>query len=218
MAEKAPRAESPSPSGAKYVNADDLSCKSGERVSCALAGRPVDGLVGVDDADERGRKYLKTLYKFSGGYPTEVALNLLPNGRVKRIVSFADGYREGPTLTYYDKASPEGDYLPESLVFYARGQRDGMSFSLDEGGRLTTVVDSYSQGKINGVVCSLYPDGSVRSLQEYAKGDPLGRSEEFSQGERSSDYHWAPSVMDDAMREIGRAARPLMRELRAIQR
>jgi antitoxin component YwqK of YwqJK toxin-antitoxin module len=103
------------------------------------------------------------------------------------------------------------------VFFFSQGAMDGMSFSLDQQGRLKKVVDHYVAGQIEGVVCDLYPDGSVKTLTRYSGGEVVGPRENFRAGERASDYDWAISALEETLAETNRNASSILKDFRNIE-
>ncbi|MDR1084173.1 MAG: hypothetical protein LBP22_04770 [Deltaproteobacteria bacterium] len=203
---------------ARFIDRSGLNCSDDAIEICKTKnGRLVDGLVGTMSTQKSsGRKYLRKLANYKSGRAEGVSLTLFPDGQVQWLQSYVNGYLQGTGIRFYPQSvKAEGDGV-EVVVFFKQGQMDGMRFDFDTKGRLEGLVDAYVKGQPEGTWYEFYPDGSVRSEEQYVNGQVSGTARTFTQGQKQSEYDWVPDVVNQVLTEMARDSEEIIGELKRI--
>jgi antitoxin component YwqK of YwqJK toxin-antitoxin module len=141
-------------------------------------------LLGQNQLDEEGRK--------TGHWKVEY-----PNGKLHYEADFVDGHPVGPMVRYYENGGLQARLLFEpdgtssyALLYYKNGKiaaegmyvnqvKDSVWTYYSEFDGSVRIREPYLEGKLEGVVRSYYPNGTVSEELEWKQNEKHGEWNQF---------------------------------------
>jgi antitoxin component YwqK of YwqJK toxin-antitoxin module len=126
-----------------------------------------------------GKDYVKELQQYRRGYPEGEMRAFLPSGKVQRIYHVKDGMKHGEEIVYYEKI--EGKQ-PKMSIEWQNDKMNGLVKTWYPNGTLESQKEMHNNAK-NGVFSSWYLDGNLMLIEEY-QADKLVKGQYYKKGEK----------------------------------
>jgi hypothetical protein len=163
-------------------NWSKLFCPGTPPDYCLTTDGPVNGVVyALISASSSTGSRLDFLARYADGMPNGPKVFYDDRGDMRNVSYFKDGSMFGIQIGFYP--SDEQDNQPIfSVSEYKNGVLDGLVMRFDREGNLASATQ-YRSGRADGEAYEYFPDGSAKSKLTYDQGSPVGRAQNFTQGQ-----------------------------------
>ncbi|HEY9185031.1 MAG TPA: aspartic peptidase [Salegentibacter sp.] len=137
----------------------------------------------INQTDEQGRRHGPWKVNFEGTNEVKFEGNFLHGKETGKFKFYKKGFQEHPTaiMEFQDAETAQATYYtqdgkPISQGMMKNKQRKGTWVYFHNKSEDTMMTENYSEGKLNGLQITYFPDGITAEKTEYKHGRKHGKS------------------------------------------